>query len=784
MAHRCLAVVAALSSVLGAELRVTSQARQSALEAEWGSELQQAPKVVEYQSPIKRVVGLLKKMKEELVHETKTEAEMYDKMVCWCETNHKEKTKAISDASAKDAQLTSEIESRSSRFGNLGTQIEALKKEVGDLTEALKKAVSLREKGAKTFQGEEVSLTAALTNVKNAIVILSKHQSFMQVGSTQMMAMKTVLRDLAMKHEMLTDHDTSMRRKNGLRTSLLAISSSSERASAHESTHMNRELLTALDIEGAGSDDTLPLKFAERLVTQTAESATPVSFLQVEKPPGYSSASGPVSGMLEQLQSDFKSALAKAQEDEKRDISDFEALAKAKSAQIEASKEKLDDLEDEAGDNTKSLSDAKEDLETTRDQRSADSKFLVNLKTTCSGLDKQWAERSKTRGAETIAVAEALAIITQDDNMDLMRGSVKFVQVASKMMDTRSAKAADVLQSGLDDMFEGGGDDLLDAWEGRHSDNKKVQKVPIRSAADPLHGARTQLAVLAVTVKLKLDSFTKVKAAMKNLVSELKQQQKEEVEFNSKCVKDFNGNEKAVFKKTDLKEDLEAKIKELAAHMKALGKDINDAKSKMAEAEVEVKKASQNREAENAQFQTVVADQRATQDILKKALAKLNSFYKKAFVQVADADEYEQTPPVQFSGERKSNAGASPVIGMIQAIIEDSAHLEAESVASEKQAQADYETFVKDSNDLIKTLSDSVVSNSKAMATAKSESATASGDLENANGELESLGKVEQDLHAECDFIQKNFEVRQKARLTEIEAIHSAMGVLSGAKAS
>merc|ERR1719456_1760284 len=118
-----------------AELRESARSRQRALEAEWGSELQ-APKVVEYQSPIKRVVSLLKKMKAELDHEAKHEAEMYDKMVCWCETNEKEKTKAIKDADAKDKALSSEIESRSARFGNLATQIKDMKKEIADLTEA------------------------------------------------------------------------------------------------------------------------------------------------------------------------------------------------------------------------------------------------------------------------------------------------------------------------------------------------------------------------------------------------------------------------------------------------------------------------------------------------------------------------------------------------------------------------------------------------------------------------------------------------------------------------
>merc|ERR1719375_455373 len=166
------------------------------------------------------------------------------------------------------------------------------------------------------------------------------------------------------------------------------------------------------------------------------------------------------------MSQDFKAALAKAQEDEKKDVAAFVDLENAKSAQISASKEKLDDLEDEAGDNTKALSDAKEDLEMTRDQRSADTKFLANLKITCQGLDKQWAERSKTRSSELTAVSEALAIITNDDNMDLMRKSVQFLQVGSKAHEALRTKVAGVLTDGLNSMFDGS-DDLLDQWEGR-----------------------------------------------------------------------------------------------------------------------------------------------------------------------------------------------------------------------------------------------------------------------------------------------------------------------------
>jgi len=60
---------------------------------------------------------------------------------------------------------------------------EQLKKEIGELTAGLKEAVALREKGAAAAAGEEKSLAQALANVKNAIIILSKHSSLLQVNA-------------------------------------------------------------------------------------------------------------------------------------------------------------------------------------------------------------------------------------------------------------------------------------------------------------------------------------------------------------------------------------------------------------------------------------------------------------------------------------------------------------------------------------------------------------------------------------------------------------------------
>merc|ERR1719174_3081800 len=701
-------------------------------------------------------------MRAELEAEASKESEMYDKMVCWCETNEKEKKKAIADAEALDAELSSEIEERAAKFGEAATTIEALKKQIAEDTAALKEATAIREKQAGEFSATEKELMQSVTNVKNAIEVLSKHHSsasFAQMDAPVMSSMRSVLRDLAFKHEMLLADAHA----KGHRVSLISLSTDGGRGAASSAGN----LLSSLDAEGAATS-VLPIDIAQKILEESAHqgNAPAAGFLQAGVAPtsgSYAPQSGQIFGILKQLKEDFETNLSQSQKEEITAVEDFKALSAAKSAQITSGKEKLDTTEGDHADNQKALSDAKEELELTREQRSKDVEFLRNLQTTCMDLDKQWEERSKTRSAETKAVSEAIAIITDDDNMDLLRGSVTLLQVdSSAEMRMRRSRVVTSLRKAAQDPFFAT-QDLMDAWHSRTGQILSAEGSP-----------RTQLSTLAVSASL--DSFTKIKQAMDKMVADLKEEQASEVKFKAHCDKEFDATDKEKFRKNEEAEDLQIKIDQLAKLMTKLTEEIQAAKSQIADTEVAIKKASQVREAENAEFQTTIADQRATQAILTKALGKLKEFYKKAFLQKST-----QEPPVKFNAY-KTNAGASPVIGMIEQIIGESKALESEATAGETEAQTSYETFVKDSNDSIAELTASVSAKTKARATAKMDSETAKSDLEGTNGELEALSKYEADLHSDCDFVLKNFEIRQKARMDEMEAIRQAKAILSGMK--
>jgi len=239
--------------------------------------------------------------------------------------------------------------------------------------------------------------------------------------------------------------------------------------------------------------------------------------------------------------------------------------------------------------------------------------------------------------------------------------------------------------------------------------------------------------------------------------------------------------QKSFYDKDELRKDLEQKIQALSTSIATLHAQIADHKAQVSTNEIEIKTASQARESENAEFQKVVSDQRTSQSILAKALNKLKEFYEKGIGHVALTQRIVQEPPVKFNSY-KVNAGSSPVIGLLEQIIEDSKALEMETTAAEFKAQADYEKFVKDSNDLISSLKRAITAKTKAIAASRGESAAADSDLQNTNDELGSLSDYTADLHNQCDFVLKNFELRQKARLQEMEAIQAAKSILSGAR--
>merc|ERR1711924_296024 len=247
---------------------------------------------------------------------------------------------------------------------------------------------------------------------------------------------------------------------------------------------------------------------------------------------------------------------------------------------------------------------------------------------------------------------------------------------------------------------------------------------------------------------------------------------------------EFNTNELRTEKKGRSKEDLAAKISDLELTIKQTTEAVEALQSEISELQGQLKRAGEDREKQNKEFQMTIADQRATQKLLAQALNVLKGFYAKKAKAAASLLQQEPAgppPPPGFEAYKK-NAAAGGVMGMIQQIINDAKAMEAEAIRAEEDAQKAYEDFVKDTNASIEEKSKDIVNKSESKAKAEADLVEAKENMEAVMLELEQLANYKAELHSSCDFMMKNFEIRQTARDEEIEALKQAKAILSGAK--
>jgi len=474
----------------------------------------------------------------------------------------------------------------------------------------------------------------------------------------------------------------------------------------------------------------------------------------------YAPQSGEIFGILTQMKETFEKNLKASQEEEMANQQAYEDLKGAKEEQIGSGQAQLEAKTQQLADTDEKNANSKEDLDDTKESLSKDEQFLAMLKEKCAMTDKEWEERQKTRQLEMQAVSKALEVLSGDDAHDLFTRTFN-----PSLLQTASTAAS------------GGGRALLTAGakERATAAASKVLAMAARRLSSP------RLSALAA--KVQLDAFTKVKKAINDMIAQLGKEKEEEIKHKDFCVDEFNTNQLQTEKKEREKQDLIAKIEDLEMTIKALTEAIDTLKAEIAEMQVQLKRAGEDREKENKEFQTTVADQRETQKLLKAALSVLADFYKKseAASLVQKQEPVGPPPPAGFETYKK-NAASGGVMSMIEQIISDAKAMEAEAIRSEEDAQKAYEDFVKETNASIEAKSKDIVEKTEVRAKAEEELVETKESKEAVMLELEQLSNYNAQLHQSCDFVLKNFDLRQTARDEEVEALKQAKAILSGAK--
>jgi len=324
------------------------------------------------------------------------------------------------------------------------------------------------------------------------------------------------------------------------------------------------------------------------------------------------------------------------------------------------------------------------------------------------------------------------------------------------------------------------------------------------------------LNLIALALKGKKVSFDKVLVMVDDMVALLKKEQVDDDDKKAYCEK--------------LIDQTEDKVKELELTVSDLAKAVADAKESVATLTEEIEslsdgikaldkqvaEATEQRKEEHADSVETLTNDNAAKELIGFAKNRLNKFYNPKLYKAPPKRELSEEeritvnmggtlaptaapggiagtgvtalaqaapppPPETFGAYAKKGEESTGVIAMMDMMIADLDKEITEVEVEEKEAQREYEEFMKDSAEKraldAKAIEDKESAKADLSAKLLKDEEEKTATMKEAMATHEYLAEV----HGDCDWLLTNFETRKEARAGEIDALTKAKAVLSGA---
>merc|ERR1719324_541303 len=519
---------------------------------------------------------------------------------------------------------------------------------------------------------------------------------------------------------------------------------------------------------------------------------------------GVTDSSAQITGMLKAMLDEMSADAAAVKKDEASSVEGYGELKAAKTAEVNAATSAIEKKTKRSGELAVEIAQTEDDLEDTKAEVAETEKFLGDLATQCKSKKDEWAERQKMRAEEVSAISEAIAILNDDDSLDLFKKTaftqkgMRFLQRDAQLSVTRRA---------------------------RHL---------VMSLVQTGRSHESTLTFIATALKSKKVDFSKISGMIDGMVTVLSKEQEDDDAQKSFCSAEL---EKSASEKADTEEklaSLAASLEDMSATSATLSEEIAALQKEIVALDKAVAEATEQRKSEHAAFVQAQAENQAATALVEKAKNRLFKVYRPGlykeearrelteeerilvnsgqpdprdaeepfmnaggrggiqntgivspiFVQVRVASNdavVPPPPPETFGAYQKKEGKSNGVIALMDMMIEDLKTDHTEAKHAEETAQKDYETLMATSQESREKMAASITGK-------ESSSAEWTEKIENAKTDsastTEALGKLAEliaGLHADCDFLVANYDSRKEARTNEIEGLKNAKAVLSGA---
>jgi hypothetical protein len=672
-------------------------------------------------NPIRKVVTILQDMKKELEEEGDVEKGMFDKFMCYCDGNTEGMSKAVEEAGQKITELKSKLEAEKAEKATLDQELVQHKLDRESAKGDLEQGTALREKEHAEYVEATGDQGANIEALAGAIEALAKGMgSFLQAPRNPR---------------------------------LVRIVRASEAVDDYE----KQDLLALLQGKQNPSGD-------------------------------YSSQSGEIVGMLKAMKDEMDKDLKGAVSAEEEAAKGFEELSDAKKGEIAAASQAIESKTVRSGQLAVSVTTTADDIEDTTAEMKETEAFVANLASQCATKKKEWAERCAMRAEEIAAVSQAIKILNDDDALDLFKKTLSLSQQGTPMR-------------------------FLQTSASQSSALRAARMLATVASKDTKRAS--QLALMQFSLKAKAVDFSKILAQIDGMMKVLGEEQKTDDETKTFCEKEISTKDaeqadtvEAIAQSTAAIEEMTEESATLASEIAGLEKEIKDLDKAVAE-------ATETRKEEHAEFLTFQTENNAAVQLIDKAKNALNKFYRpnlykeapkrelteeekilaasgrsdmiatvapEVFAQVRSKDDVAPPPPpATWDAYQKKDGKSNGVMALMDMLMKELQDGITEAEHEEETAQKDYERLMSDSQASRAKMVEGITAKEAAKAELDSNIVATKDKKASQETDLANVKQYLVELHAQCDFIVENYDMRKAARENEVEGLKNAKSVLSGA---
>jgi len=296
----------------------------------------------------------------------------------------------------------------------------------------------------------------------------------------------------------------------------------------------------------------------------------------------------------------------------------------------------------------------------------------------------------------------------------------------------------------------------------------------LEEKAASLHSKVLQLAAFKISAG---GPFDKIARIIQDLIARLETEAGEEADHKKFCDTELKANKLSREEKTRKSEELTTKIETLTANINNLAQNIADLSKQETELREAVAKFTDERNKEKKVNEQTIVDAKEAQGALNQALDVLKAFYEKAGAELVQTKSKDKQVPemARYTGQQDSKKG---VVGMLQVIQADFARLEADTSASESQAQREFDEYTIKAKKDIEAKHKDAFDKTMLKDRKEHEKKLTKKDLRNVSQELKAANDYYDQLKPQCLEVHVSHEERMRLRQEEIDALKEAYEIL------